>query len=211
MIPPDQEKIRQLYETRLGQFGDAAKTVGWGSRADQFLRFAMLARGLNLRGKRILDIGCGLGDFVTFAEDQTGGDFVYLGIDIAEKLVAFAREKYGGPRRTFVCGDFLDTVLDGTFDLVFLSGALSVRVSDNMTLARETLAKMANISGEAAAANFLSTHVDYQLDKDFHFDPGEMLNYAMTLKPWARVFHDYPLYEFTIQILSSPSTADRSP
>ncbi|MEO9960450.1 MAG: methyltransferase domain-containing protein, partial [Nisaea sp.] len=102
MIPKDQEKIISLYESRLDQYADSAKTVGWGSREDQFLRFATLCRGLELKGKRVLDIGCGLGDFVSFADQHTGGDYDYVGVDIAEKLISRAKNKFPSDRRTFL-------------------------------------------------------------------------------------------------------------
>ncbi|MEO9961092.1 MAG: hypothetical protein ABJF07_12410, partial [Nisaea sp.] len=83
------------------------------------------------------------------------------------------------------------------------------RITDNINLAHQTLTKMAALAEEAAAANFLSTHVDYQLEKDFHFDPGAILNFAKSLSRWVRIYHDYPLYEFTVQILSAPHKSDR--
>jgi len=60
----DLERMTELYHGRLDVHGADVRTVGWSSRSDQHLRFEVLCRGLDLRGKRILDIGCGLGDFI---------------------------------------------------------------------------------------------------------------------------------------------------
>jgi hypothetical protein len=46
--------------------------------------------------------------------------------------------------------------------------------------------------------------VDYTLEKNFHHEPGAMLAYALSLSRWVRVYHDYPLYEFTLQMFREP-------
>ena len=76
-----------LYNERYKKFGRDIRTVGWGNDRDQILRFEVLFRGLEPRGKTILDVGCGLGDLVPYLERRTDGDFKYIGIDVASKLV----------------------------------------------------------------------------------------------------------------------------
>ena len=62
--PFDTSKTAALYNDRYNEFGNDVRTVGWGSQQDQILRFEVLFRGFDPRGKTILDIGCGLGDLV---------------------------------------------------------------------------------------------------------------------------------------------------
>ncbi len=200
----DRARIVELYEGRLATYGYDVRTVGWGSRADQSLRFEMLSREIDFSNKRVLDVGCGFGDFVPFLEARGVSDYSYVGVDISPKLIEEANNRFGGPNRSFKALNLLDNPEIGTFDVVVCSGALSFKVEDNLGLAHQMLARMFAFSREAVCVNFLSSRVDYMLEKNFHFEPGAMLAHALSLSRWVRIYHDYPLYEFTIQILRAP-------
>ena len=197
--------IASLYDGRLGCQLDDHAVVGWGSRADQWLRFEQLFRGLEIAGRRILDVGCGLGALVEFLDERAGGEFDYLGVDLAPGLVRRAQERVadrqGMRQPRFAVVDILDPEAElGQHDLVVLSGALSYRVEDNEGLAAAMIERMAGLATEAVALNFLSSYVDYQLDKNFHYSPEKMFRLARTLCPRVALYHDYPLYEFTLQL-----------
>ncbi|MBF0096743.1 MAG: class I SAM-dependent methyltransferase [Magnetococcales bacterium] len=196
----EKKQIIDLYEKRLEELGNDVRTVGWSSRESQWLRFQVLTRGLALQGRTILDIGCGLGDLVVFLDQQTGGDYRYLGIDISPRLIDRAATLHGGGNRAFRTGDLLQMTDVEPADLVLMSGALTFRVSDNMALAQSMLRRMYALTRESMAVNFLSSHVDYQLEKNFHYDPSQIFSFAKKLTPWVALWHDYPLWEFTLQL-----------
>ena len=52
-----------------------------------------------LKSKRILDLGCGFGDFSKWAEAQ--GAKSVLGIDVSERMVDSARSTNSSPRISF--------------------------------------------------------------------------------------------------------------
>jgi SAM-dependent methyltransferase len=210
----DKKRIVDLYEGRFEQFGWDVRTVGWSSKSDQKLRFSVLCRGLHLAGRKILDVGCGLGDFVAFLDESGAENYDYLGIDISPKLVAEAEKRYGGSGRRFAVLDLLDERHAGNFDaenfdLVVSSGALSFRVADNVLLARQMIARMFAMCRGALAINFLTSYVDYQLPKNFHYEPEAMFGYARSLTRWLRLYHDYPLYEFTLQLFREPIVCEQ--
>ncbi len=196
----DRDAIVTLYSERLRRLGRSHRTVGWGSAADQELRFEQLFRGTDPRGGRVLDLGCGLGDLVPFLDARTGGDYEYLGVDLAPDLVVAAEDAYGGPRRRFVVGDIGDLVLAESFSHVVCSGALSFRIVDNEAVARRTIAAAFQRADVLTAFNFLTSYADFQLEKNFHYSPEEMFRYARTLTPRVALYHDYPLWEFTLQL-----------
>lgn len=195
----EKQKIISLYADRFKILGRQVKSVGWGSEESQRLRFEVLCRNLNLKGKRILDVGCGLGDFVDFVQDKTAGDFQYIGIDIVPDFIEQAKRDYSGKNISFLVGDIYSEMFPPV-DIAILSGALSFHVEDNQKLLHHTLAKMFESITESAALNFLTTYVDYQLDKNHHYNPEDVFAYAKTLTPYVNLFHDYPLFEFTIQL-----------
>ena len=204
------KRIRELYEVRYKQFGNDYKTVGWGSIKDQLLRFNMLCRGLDLTGKTILDIGCGLGDIVPYLEARYPAGFNYTGIDLAPSLVEAAKEEFKQPNINFVCGDMSKLDEKDQYDIVLLSGALSYRIQDNESYTKTMLKKLFRMSREVISLNFLSDYVDYQEEKNFHYSPEEMYQFAKTLTKWVTIYSDYPLWEFTIQLRHSPIDTSRS-
>ncbi len=204
------QRIRELYEVRFKQFGNDHKTVGWGSIEDQVLRFDMLCRGLDLTGKTILDIGCGLGDIVPYLEGRYPSGFKYTGIDLAPSLIEAAKEEFTQPHINFICGDMDKLDENEQYDIVLLSGALSYRVHDNKNYAKTMLEKLFRISREVISINFLSDYVDFQEEKNFHYSPEDMFKFAKTLTKWVTIYSDYPLWEFTIQLRHSSINTSRS-
>jgi SAM-dependent methyltransferase len=196
----DEQRIRALYEGRFDQFGHDVRTVGWATPDDQRLRFSVLTRDLPLDGSRILDVGCGLGDLVAFLDDGGCRNYEYVGIDISSKLIAEAQRCFGAPHRRFIVANLLDDPSLGSFDVVLCSGALSFRIADNAAVARRMIAEMFARCRHSTSVNFLSSYVDYQLPKNFHYEPETMFGYARSLTRWVRLHHDYPLYEFTLQL-----------
>lgn len=196
----DLSNIVKLYEDRYSKHGDNYKTVGWGSKTDQILRFDMLCRGLNLEGRRILDVGCGLGDLVAFIDNKTNGNFSYTGIDLTSSLIESAKKKFKQPNVHFACCDVSTFTENKNFDIALLSGALNFKIDDNIGYSQSIISKLFKLTKETVSVNFLSSYVDYQEDKNFHHSPEEVFHYAKSLSKWVNLYHDYPLWEFTMQI-----------
>lgn len=197
----DRAYIRDLYAGRLEAQGPGVKTVGWGTRESQILRFEVLCRGLALERATVLDFGCGLGDLQGFLQARTGGRHRYVGVDLVEGFVAEARAAY--PEADFRVGG-LDVALEVEADYVLCSGAFSLRIANNVAHTQESLARLFERARRGVAVNFLSTYVDFQREKDFHYAPEEMFAFAKGLTRWVSLHHDYPLWEFTLQMLREP-------
>jgi SAM-dependent methyltransferase len=77
----------------------------------------------DVRGLRIVDLGCGYGWFCRWAHEQGAADV--LGIDVSEKMLARARATTSDPAIAYARED-LDTVTlaKGRFDLAYSSLAL---------------------------------------------------------------------------------------
>ncbi len=192
----------EFYNQRFIEFGRDIKTVGWNSESSQRLRFEVLFRGLEPKGKTILDVGCGLGDLVPFLEQRTSGHFKYIGIDIAEKLVDNARSTYGSLSAAFYFGDIFSLDIPQV-DIAVLSGALSLKIPGIEAYAYETMGRMFELARVAACMNFLTKYVDFELEKNQHYSPETVFSNAKRISKQVNLFHDYPLYEFTVQIIKS--------
>jgi SAM-dependent methyltransferase len=193
-------KAAELYNERYARLGRDIKTVGWGSEESQALRFDVLFRGLDPKGKTVLDVGCGLGDLIPYLEQRTGGDFAYIGIDVADKLVEAASNNYQGENYRFMCGEVFSPELP-TVDISVLSGALSFNVDGMEAYAHDVMNHMFALSRECASLNFLTKYVDFEVDKNQHYQPETVFSWAKMLSDKVNLIHDYPLYEFTVHIL----------
>ncbi|WP_296520051.1 bifunctional 2-polyprenyl-6-hydroxyphenol methylase/3-demethylubiquinol 3-O-methyltransferase UbiG [Rhodoplanes sp.] len=72
-----------------------------------------------LGGLRVLDLGCGFGDFARKA--RAAGARAVLGLDVSEKMLARARALTDDPSITYRQGSIERLDLDGRFDLVVSS------------------------------------------------------------------------------------------
>jgi SAM-dependent methyltransferase len=84
---------------------------------------AMRALLPDLRGRTVLDLGCGYGWFCRWAAGQ--GAAAVVGIDVSEKMLARARSEAADPPITYIRADLERlAVPDRPFDLVYSSLAL---------------------------------------------------------------------------------------
>jgi ubiquinone/menaquinone biosynthesis C-methylase UbiE len=197
MRPEDRNALVRLYEDRFDAMGEDVKTLGWKNREEQNLRFKMLCEVGDLRGASVCDVGCGFADLLDYLR-STVGEVQYTGIDIAPSLLDRARQKY--PEARFYCLNLADDPFDIEHDYFLLSGALSYKVSDNMALTERMLDRMFRLCRKGVAVNFLSTYVNYQNERNYHYSPEQMFQLAKRLTRWVRLRHDYPLWEFTLYL-----------
>jgi SAM-dependent methyltransferase len=73
-------------------------------------------------GSKVLDLGCGYGDYAPFYADRCD----YLGIDHNASYIQTARRLNAGSAAQFIVADVADPVVreHGPFDLVIMSGVL---------------------------------------------------------------------------------------
>ncbi len=83
----------------------------------------------DLNGKKILDVGCGLGYLKKFLDARAPGYASYRGIDLSEKMVAGARQRFGDhfERRDVIAEPFAEN----EFDVVFLLSVLGYPITED--------------------------------------------------------------------------------
>jgi SAM-dependent methyltransferase len=197
MRQEDKEALVRLYEDRFQEMGEDIRTLGWKNREEQALRFKMLCEVGDLRGASVCDVGCGFGDLWDYLLN-TVGEVRYTGLDIAPSLLEQARKRH--PGIPFLCLNLADDPFEDEHDYFLLSGALSYKVEDNMALAERMIQRTFALARKGVAVNFLSSYVNYQHERNFHYAPEEMFSMARRLTRWVRLRHDYPLWEFTLYL-----------
>ncbi len=90
---------------------------------------------LDVRGKKVLDLGCGTGEFSWLAGDQGASEVV--GVNLSEEELDFARPHVSA---TFVCQDILDylaTRPDDSVDRIYALNILEHLPKDNLVAVLE--------------------------------------------------------------------------
>lgn len=201
MRPDELKMVQNFYDRRYQENGNCVKSVGWGTRGSQELRFDVLFRGVNVTEANILDVGCGLGDLASYL-DKKADSYNYIGVDVSNELLKGARQKFSSrPNIEFHHSDILGfDYACCKIDYSILSGVLTYKISDNLSYAKEVLLKLYEVSNRGVCANFLTKYADYEDEKNFHYDPVDIFAYCKSISKKVNLYHDYPLYEFTIQM-----------
>ena len=195
----DDERNLRYYADLVHKHGTDVRSLDWGSRESQFLRFAVLAGVGRLHGATVLDVGCGLGDLLLWLRDA-GVAVDYTGLDLTPPMVEVARRRFPGER--FEVGSLLDAGerLRPSYDFVFASGIFTHRQRDAADFLRATVGAMFRRCTKAVAFNSLSGWATQKDAGEFYADPPETLAFCRTLTPWVALRHDYHPRDFTIYL-----------
>lgn len=195
----EEEKTAEIYRHLLDEHGLSFKTLNWGSREGQQLRFSVLAQIADLRGCRVLDVGCGLGDLYEWIQ-ALNRDIAYTGLDLTPELVEKARLRHPGGR--FISGSILDEgIFRGEkFDYILSSGIFYTYRTGAYDWMKNALGRMWNLCEKGMAFNTLSGWSAEKDDSEFYADPGETVTLCHTFTPWVAMRHDYHPRDFTMYL-----------
>lgn len=206
MDPLAKDQLLSFYNMHLKKFGDRPEALRWTPKG-QLLRYhGMLDIAPDLNNARVLDFGCGTGDFYRFLQ-RRGINVQYTGIDINENFIAMAREKY--PECTFKVMDIAEEEPEGFFDYIFICGVFNLRVpgvADDMKHALVTLFRHCN---KGLALNALSSHTPIKDVELYYTSPEEMIDFSLKhLSPSVALRHDRIPHDFTLFVYASYNEAE---
>lgn len=69
-----------------------------------------------VKDNKVLDIACGVGYGSSVL--MTGGASQYLGVDISEESIEYAKQEYGGENRTFIVADICHFKSTDSYDVI---------------------------------------------------------------------------------------------
>lgn len=201
MDPQDKKIIVSRYQDRIAKFGANIKSLASGTELRRMLRFETLSEIGDLEGAKILDLGCGFGDFYDFLRNK-GINVDYYGIDIVPEHIKVASTRYPGVN--FELRDLEDYPYENqSFDYVFCSQVFNFNLGNNknITLVHSILNQIFKISRKGIAVDFLTNYVDYEEDHLYYFSPEEIFSYIKKhISKCVTLRHDYGLYEFCIYV-----------
>jgi len=188
--------VLSFYDKTLRMFGDRPEALRWTSRGQVLHHEALLDIADSIHGKKVLDFGCGKGDFCRFLK-QRDIQVDYTGLDINEKLIGMAREK--NPGTLFRVFDIEQDTLDEDFDYIFLCGVFNLNIQGIDEVIRSALKKLFGRCRIGLAFNALSAHnpkKDFEL---YYVSPEDIFSFAIrNLSPFVSIRHDRMPYDFTM-------------
>ena len=188
------EYVISYFNKSLAFHGDRPEAVKWSANG-QMRRFeALLEIAPSIRGSKILDFGCGKGDFYAFLKmREISVDFI--GLDINNRLIELARRKF--PECRFDTFDIERDLLSEDFDYVFLCGVFNLKVEGIQELIEETLRKLFKHCRIALAINALSACCPKK-DVELHYVyPAEISRFAAKeLSPYISLRQDTVNHDF---------------
>ena len=205
---PQPESTAGWYEDKVRTYGFDHRGLGFRTRGSQRKRFEALLSLGDLDGRRVLDVGCGFGDFLAFLQER-GITPLYTGIDICEPMVRRCVERFGKDAR-FEVADVLEHEPGETYDYVVASGLFGLDaegVRDRILPTLERLVRWARIG---TAVNFLSAAYPTPAENRIYVEPGKAIEAALTLAPSVRLDHSYLPNDFTLFLYRSPQWASES-
>ncbi len=193
-------KLVETYRTAFHEHGRSAASV-LCPKGRQGLRFDALLSRLDVNGKSLLDFGCGLAHLWEHL-DERRIDCSYTGVDIVPDFIASNQKTH--PTQQF---RQIATTADitGRFDIVLASGVFNIRYLDdaeqNQLYVHEQIKELFGLCNEALTIDFMTSHIDFKQDRAFHFDPAQMLGFALAnLSRRVVIDHSYMPYEFCMTV-----------
>lgn len=205
------EKNKERYSERYEDLGYDIQTIGWGSKEQQRIRFEQtLSCGVELESRRLLDIGCGFGDYRSFLARSGVSIDSYLGWDLSSNLIEEAQDRYGEHEDTqFEVRDLFEVESGPIADVAVMVGLLNLKYEevDNYDYSKEAIRRAFGLVREGLIVDFLSVHRTEDYPKEdfvFYHDPSKMLDFAFELTDDVRLKHDYesiPQKEFIMTLV----------
>ncbi|MBI4825110.1 MAG: class I SAM-dependent methyltransferase [Nitrospirae bacterium] len=187
-----------FYKGNVARHGNDIRSVAWGSRESQEKRFLVFSQIADLEGKKILDVGCGLGDLYTWLKTRYK-TLDYSGVDITPSMITEAQRSH--PDINFKVQNINEiSISEPLYDFVFASGIFNRKIEGHEAFVKETVKSMFSLCRTGAAFNILSRKADFFEDEEYYADPGEMMDFCLTLSRKAVLRHDYMPHDFTIYL-----------
>lgn len=202
------EQTIQRYSGRYQQFKYDIKTLGWGSVEQQEYRFLEVLKRLDLKGKSVLDIGCGFGDLFNYMNKINVEFDAYTGWDITPDFIENSIVK--NENVTLEVKDISAGAPEAPVaDVGIMLGLLNWKwdsAENNYAYSKRLIANALASVNDVLVIDFLSTnYTDTYPVEDFVFyhDPMIMFKAALEMSENVDLIHSYapvPQKEFLLFI-----------
>jgi len=199
--PLTKNQLLSFFNYHWKKFGDRPEALRWTPQGQLKRYHTLLDIALDLNNQKILDYGCGMGDFYKFLR-RRGINVQYTGVDINENFITLAKKKY--PECTFKVMCIDEEPLEGYFDYIFICGVFNLLVPGVQLDLQNALIKLFKHCNKGLALNALSSHTSAKDTELNYTSPEEMVKFAIEhLSPSVVLHHDRIEHDFTLFVYTS--------
>jgi formate-dependent phosphoribosylglycinamide formyltransferase (GAR transformylase)/SAM-dependent methyltransferase len=195
----DLETVVQRYRGRIQNFGVTLQSLASGDAARQELRHRIHATAISSKNATVLDVGCGLGCFLSFLR-KSDVHCRYTGYDMVPEYIHACRQSF--PDADFFIRNIFNDGIEGTWDTIVMSQVLNnkYRFSDNMLVMKTAIELCFKHCRNSISIDMMSIFVDYQNPDLFYYNPADIFNIARSVARRVVIRHDYRPHEFCVQL-----------
>jgi len=195
----EQQQVVAAYSQRLRDHGGDVRALNWGSRASQQRRFEVLVESGIVSGMSVLDVGCGLGDFLAWSR-QKGLELNYSGLDVTPDMITACRARF--PDCDFHHGDIVTWQPEtaARFDFVIASGIFYDRPGSGQDYMRAAVSAMLRLCSKGSAFNTITALADQPDSSEFRPHIGDLAELAASFTRQFTLRHDYHPCDATLYL-----------
>ena len=188
------EEIKGYYEPLIKHYTpESTRFVSWNSTNNQHLRYFQLVDNIDFNFSSVLDVGCGVGDFLEYLNTNHFSLKDYKGIDILDEMVNGAKLKY--PDINVECVDVFDYF--ETHDYAVCNGTINTRIfhedEQQKSFGFNFIDKLNSITTKGFAINFLTdfTADELKTNELFYYSPELIYTYCKMNYRNVKIISDY--------------------
>ena len=194
----------ERYSNRYKKLGISPKSLGWGCKEDQLERFRVIEEHCDLRGKTIMDIGCGFSDLLTYLNKKKI-NVNYIGVDIVPDFILYSKKHF--PMHQFYNLNIMTRSKElPKADILISLGVINFRLDfiPNFEYTKLYITNAFELTKKILIVDFLSNYRNLNYRKEdfvYYHSPEKIFKFAMTLTQNVRIIHNYkpiPQKEFMI-------------
>lgn len=204
----DEYEYAKFFDWRAATFaGQDMMTLEYPDRETQARMFRHALAPLDLAGRTVLDVGCGLGYLEGYLDEHHPEHGSYLGIDLSTRMVDGARQRWGDH---FARRDVIrDRFPEASFDYVTLISVLGYKVTDDphshMTSLLTELFRVSRVG--IAFTHLAPGRRARELRSDFTVPPEEMAAWCRDhLSPHVTLDDTLELVTYAVAVMHEPPT-----
>jgi len=180
--------LKDHYRALFAAHGDDPRSAQSSAEGQAFRYDKLLGIG-DLRGRSVLEVGCGVGTLYPMLKSRFP-DARYTGIDVVPEMIDCAARKH--PEGRFRCLDLMEENLGESFDYVVMSMLFNNRTDGAEGFLRELTERAFAHATIGLGFNFLSRYVNFSDDAMAYHDPARVLTHCVErLSPKVAMEHHY--------------------
>lgn len=203
------KSIISHYEECLDKHGDNHLGVDWPKIEDVDKRYQVMLDiikfdGVDIISPTLLDFGCGTAHLLEFINKNQYPNIQYSGLDISQKFVDFAQQKF--PVINFYCFDVFDADSEiPIFDYIVMNGVFTEKRELTFDQMWDYFTRLITLvyekSSKGIAFNVMSKNVSWERDDLFHVSHDLLSDFlCKNITRNYIIRNDYGLYEYTVYI-----------